>query len=147
MCIQTFKQRFVAGCCRRHPVHNDDIDAAQFVAVMPERFPDDPLQTVSSGAQAAVPFTDSKAQPGRVSAVRSIKNGEHIVATAFRFIEDATDGVLFGEPAVAPEALVRGSTACRLFIRDEWALFECVKASASHGPLRDDASVRDGRPW
>ena len=86
--------------------------------MVPERLPDDPLQPIASRAQAAVLFANGKAEPGLLTAVRTIENGKHFVATALRLFEDATDRVLVQKTIDAPEAIVRWAAACRFAFRN-----------------------------
>ena len=86
--------------------------------MVPERLPDDPLQPIASRAQAAVLFANGKAQPGIISAVRTIENGKHFVATALRLFEDAADRFFVQQTIDAPEAIVGGGAACRFAFRN-----------------------------
>ena len=57
--------------------------------MLPERFPDNALDSVSTGRLPAVLFRYCQAQPGDILLVVSAKHGKPFVTTAGRFFEHA----------------------------------------------------------
>lgn len=126
MFCQAIEQSPVTRHCRCRLIEHNNIYAPKHVAVLPERLSDDPFQAIASRTQSAVPFTDGKTQPWRLSVVRSKKNGEHFVAAALRLFKNATKVVLVGEPVAASKAIVWRVAYCRFTFRDRLVPYQGV---------------------
>ena len=99
MAVQAAIQGIVGRRRRSALIEHDDVEAGEFWFAVPERFPNDSLQSVSTAAHPTVLLADGETQPRGLSAIRSIENCEHFVAASLRFFEDATVGVLVSQPA------------------------------------------------
>ena len=126
MFCQAIEQSPVTRHCRCRLIEHNNIYAPKHVAVLPERLSDNPFQAIASRTQSAVPFTDGKTQPWRLSVVRSKKNGEHFVAAALRLFKNATKVVLVGEPVAASKTIVWRVAYCRFTFRDRLAPYQGV---------------------
>ena len=92
MSLEAVAQHIITRPGSGRLVEHDDVHTANGLPVLPKRLADDPLQAIARRRQPAMLLADREAESWLVAAIRPVKNGKHIVAAAFRFGEDATEG-------------------------------------------------------
>jgi len=88
---QAVEQLLVGSRCRRYLVDNDNVQAGEFVLMLPERLPDDSLYSVPARGVPAVLLGNCQPQPGDVLIVVSTKHGKPFVSTSRGFFEHARE--------------------------------------------------------
>jgi hypothetical protein len=85
-------------------VDHDDIQASQFVLMLPKRFTNDTFDTVSSGCELAVLLADGESEPGCLFRARTTQYGEQFITAACRFRKNAAEVGRVQEPVVFGKA-------------------------------------------
>jgi hypothetical protein len=98
MCRHAIEQLPVGGTFCGRLVDHDNVETGQFGLVLPERFPDNALYSVSAGCLPAVLFRNRQAEPGNVCLVLSAKYRKPFVAAARCFFEHAPERRSVQEP-------------------------------------------------
>jgi hypothetical protein len=91
MCRHAIEQLPVGGVFRGQLVDHDDIETGQFGLVLPERFPDNALYSVSAGCLPTVFLGNREAEPGDIRLVLSAKYRKPFVAATRCFFKYAAE--------------------------------------------------------
>jgi hypothetical protein len=116
---QAGEQRGVAGGGRSRLIQDNNVEACQLFAMLPERFSHETFQAIAPCRVLAVLLAYRKPQPCFVAIVWPVEDCKHVVATSTGIREYATEGLLVEQAVSTPETMIGNAADFTLVFRDE----------------------------
>ena len=114
--LEARTEALVVRLVRARCIQYDDIQSVELIGMTSERLTNDSLDTVATGCQAAVLLGDRHAESGATAVVRPIQDGEELIATTFRFLENSAERGGVQQSVGRAESLVGRIGVFRCFV-------------------------------